>query len=38
MKFLGMNTYSKDLLEFGANQGWDSRLHGEAVGFMKATV
>ena len=28
MKFLGMNTYSKDLLEFGANQGWDSALHG----------
>ena len=28
MKFLGMNTYSKDLLEFGANQGWDSNLHG----------
>ncbi len=28
MKFLGMNTYSKDLLEFGANQGWDSAIHG----------
>ncbi|MBV71809.1 MAG: hypothetical protein CMH52_10765 [Myxococcales bacterium] len=28
MKFLGMNTFSKDLLEFGANQGWDSNLHG----------
>ena len=28
MKFLGMNTYSKDLLEFGANQGWDSTIHG----------
>ncbi len=25
MKFLGMNTYAKDLLEFSANQGWDSR-------------
>ena len=24
MKFLGMNTYTKDLLEFGACQGWDS--------------
>ena len=24
MKFLGMNTFSKDLLEFGHNQGWDS--------------
>jgi hypothetical protein len=24
MQFLGMNTYSKDLLEFGHNQGWDS--------------
>lgn len=24
MQFLGMNTFSKDLLEFGHNQGWDS--------------
>ena len=24
MKVLGMNTYCKDLLEFGHNQGWDS--------------
>lgn len=24
MKFLGMNTFSKDLLEFGHNQGWDA--------------
>jgi hypothetical protein len=24
MKFLGMNTYAIDLLEFGSNQGWDS--------------
>ncbi|MBW3635139.1 MAG: hypothetical protein KY445_01580 [Armatimonadetes bacterium] len=24
MKFLGMNTFGKDLLEFGHNQGWDS--------------
>ena len=24
MRFLGMNTFSRDLLEFGANQGWDS--------------
>ncbi|SEM51995.1 hypothetical protein SAMN05444354_11824 [Stigmatella aurantiaca] len=28
MKFLGMNTFSKDLLEFGHNQGWDSTAHG----------
>jgi len=28
MKFLGMNTFSKDLLEFGANQGWDSTPYG----------
>lgn len=28
MKFLGMNTYAKDLLEFGANQGWDSAKFG----------
>ncbi|HEY3321157.1 MAG TPA: hypothetical protein VGP72_11875 [Planctomycetota bacterium] len=24
MQFLGINTFSKDLLEFGHNQGWDS--------------
>ena len=24
MRFLGMNTFSKDLLEFGHNQGWES--------------
>lgn len=28
MRFLGMNTYTKDLLEFGANQGWDSSPYG----------
>lgn len=28
MKFLGMNTFSKDLLEFGHNQGWDSAPYG----------
>ncbi|NQT87022.1 hypothetical protein HQ560_09675, partial [bacterium] len=28
MQFLGMNTFSKDLLEFGANQGWDSTPYG----------
>jgi len=28
MKFLGINTYSKDLLEFGANQHWDSSPGG----------
>ncbi|MGF1679211.1 MAG: hypothetical protein ACFCUX_08460 [Candidatus Methylacidiphilales bacterium] len=28
MKFLGMNTMGKDLLEFGANQGWDSAKYG----------
>jgi len=28
MKFLGMNTFSKDLLEFGANQGWDPTPYG----------
>lgn len=27
-RFLGLNTFSKDLLEFGANQGWDSRPYG----------
>ena len=27
-KFLGMNTFSKDLLEFGHNQGWDSAPYG----------
>jgi len=28
MRFLGMNTFSKDLLEFGACQHWDSSPHG----------
>ncbi len=28
MRFLGMNTFSKDLLEFGACQGWDSTEGG----------
>jgi hypothetical protein len=28
MQFLGMNTYSKDLLEFGACQHWDSTPYG----------
>jgi len=27
MRFLGMNTFSKDLLEFGHNQGWDAGDH-----------
>ncbi|HJN15653.1 MAG TPA: hypothetical protein QGH10_09195 [Armatimonadota bacterium] len=28
MRFWGFNTYCKDLLEFGHNQGWDSDIHG----------
>lgn len=28
MKFLGMDTYCRDLLEFGHNQGWDSSKYG----------
>ena len=28
MRFLGLNTYSKDLLEFGACQHWDPSPHG----------
>ncbi len=28
MRFLGMNTFAKDLLEFGACQHWDSTPHG----------
>lgn len=28
MTFLGINTFSKDLLEFGANQGWSPDKHG----------
>lgn len=28
MSFLGMNTFTKDLLEFGHNQGWDSSKYG----------
>lgn len=31
MSFLGMNTYSKDLLEFGAVQHWDSSPYGGNV-------
>ena len=27
-RFLGINTYAKDLLEFGHNQGWDSSPYG----------
>jgi hypothetical protein len=30
MKFLGMNTFTKDLLEFGHNQGWDSTKYGSS--------
>ncbi|MCH2176727.1 MAG: hypothetical protein MK193_13460 [Lentisphaeria bacterium] len=29
-QFLGMNTYCKDLLEFGHNQGWDSTKYGSS--------
>lgn len=28
MEFLGMNTFTKDLLEFGHNQGWDAKDNG----------
>lgn len=28
LKFLGMNTFSTDLLEFSHNQGWDSTAYG----------
>lgn len=28
MRFLGMNVFTKDLLEFGANQGWDPTPYG----------
>lgn len=28
LRFLGMDTFAKDLLEFGANQGWDSSKFG----------
>ncbi|QQE10334.1 hypothetical protein JD969_12565 [Planctomycetota bacterium] len=28
MRFLGMNTFTRDLLEFGWNQGWDPSNHG----------
>jgi len=27
-QFLGMNTFCKDLLEFGHNQGWDATIYG----------
>jgi hypothetical protein len=39
MRFLGMNTYSKDLLEFGACQHWDSTpLGGNDWVFHDATT
>jgi len=28
MQFLGINTFCKDLLEFGHNQGWDAAIYG----------
>jgi hypothetical protein len=28
MRFLGVRTFCKDLLEFGHNQGWDASVHG----------
>ncbi len=34
LKFLGMNTFSKDLLEFGHNQGWDGE---EAIWVQSST-
>jgi hypothetical protein len=39
IQFLGMNTFSKDLLEFGACQHWDSTPHGghDWVFFDEAT-
>lgn len=35
MRFLGMNTFSKDLLEFGYNQGWDSDKYGGSDWFYQ---
>jgi hypothetical protein len=28
MKFVGMDTFCRDILEFGHNQGWDSQIEG----------
>lgn len=38
MRMLGMNTYCKDLLEFGHNQGWDSGPHGGSAWYNASST
>jgi len=38
MKFLGMNTFTKDLLEFGHNQGWDSSKYGGSKWYNQSST
>jgi len=36
MQFLGMDTFGKDLLEFGHNQGWDVRPYGGSSWYVES--
>jgi len=38
MQFLGMNTFCKDLLEFGHNQGWDCSAHGGSAWYNASST
>lgn len=38
MRFLGMNTFCKDLLEFGHNQGWDSAPYGGSAWYNASST
>jgi len=37
MKMLGINTFCKDLLEFGHNQGWDSSKYGGSAWYNQSS-
>ncbi len=37
MKMLGLNTFCKDLLEFGHNQGWDSAKYGGSAWYNQSS-
>lgn len=37
-RFLGINTFTKDLLEFGHNQGWDASSHGGPAWYAPSRV
>ena len=38
MRFLGMNTFCKDLLEFGHNQGWDCSPYGGSAWYNASST